>query len=157
MLPKPAIFQSTLQRGCLATVDDVLEAMDNPEIKLLDNRDKEEWLGISSAPAGDYSPDFLPRKGRIPGSRWIEWHQFMESDDGISHFRSPEQVISICAQAGLYPDDDIIIYCFKGARAANTFIALKQAGFKHVRNYYGSWNEWARNAALPAMSVTLMG
>jgi|GEM_PF-62487 len=157
VVPRPTVFQSTLQRGCLATVDDVLEALDNPEIKLLDDRDKEEWLGISSSPVGDYSPDFLPRKGRIPGSRWIEWHQFMERDDGISHFKSPEQIVSICAQAGLYPDDDIVIYCFKGARAANTYIALKLAGFKHIRNYYGSWNEWARNAALPAMSVTLMG
>ncbi len=36
-------------------------------------------------------------------------------------------------------------------------IALKLAGFKHVRNYYGSWNEWSRNAALPVMSVRLVG
>ena len=51
----------------------------------------------------------------------------------------------------------LLIYCFKGARAANTYIALKLAGFKHLRNYYGSWNEWSRNASLPVMSVKLMG
>jgi thiosulfate/3-mercaptopyruvate sulfurtransferase len=81
----------------------------------------------------------------------------METIDGITHFKSSAEIIALCAQAGLYPDDDIIIYCFKGARAANTYIALKLAGFKHVRNYYGSWNEWARNASLPVMSVQLVG
>jgi thiosulfate/3-mercaptopyruvate sulfurtransferase len=155
--PRPSAFTTSLQRVCLATVDDIMKALDHPDVKLLDNRDKEEWLGISSSPAGYYSPDFLPRKGRIPGARWIEWHHFMEDTNGVKHFKSPEQIIAICAQAGLYPSDDIIIYCFKGARAANTYIALKLSGFKHLRNYYGSWNEWSRNASLPVMSVRLMG
>jgi len=155
--PTPSEFTTSMQRACLASVDDIMKALDHPDIKLLDNRDKEEWLGISSLPAEYYSPDFLPRKGRIPGARWIEWHHFMESTNGIKHFKSPAQIIATCAQAGLYPNDDIIIYCFKGARAANTYIALKLAGFKHLRNYYGSWNEWSRNASLPVMSVKLMG
>jgi thiosulfate/3-mercaptopyruvate sulfurtransferase len=155
--PVPSIFKASLQRTFLATVDDVIEALDNPDIKMLDNRDKEEWLGLTSSPAGYYPSNFVPRRGRIPGARWIEWHHFMEATDSISHFRSPQEIISICAQAGLYPSDDIIIYCFKGARASNTFIALRLAGFKRLRNYYGSWNEWSRNASLPVMSVQLLG
>jgi len=154
---EPSNFDAYLKREPLATIDDVIMSLDHAEIKLLDSRDKEEWLGITSAPTEYYPADFLPRKGRIPGARWIEWHNFMETTDGICHFRSPDQVRAICAQAGLYPDDDIIIYCFKGARSSNTYIALKLAGFKHVRNYYGSWNEWSRNAALPAVSVRLVG
>jgi thiosulfate/3-mercaptopyruvate sulfurtransferase len=154
---RPSKFEAVIERKALATVDDVIISLDHSDIKLLDNRDKEEWLGITSAPVGDYSEDFLPRKGRIPGARWIEWHQFMENSNGYSHFKSSEQIRAICAQAGLYPDDEVIIYCFKGARSSNSWIALKLAGFKHVRNYYGSWNEWSRNSALPAMSVRLVG
>ncbi len=30
-----------------------------------------------------------------------------------------------------------------------TYIALKEAGFEDVRNYYGSWNEWSRDPELP--------
>lgn len=146
-----------LRRDELATVDDVMHALDHPDIKLLDNRDKAEWLGIDCAPLEYYADDFLPRKGRIPGARWIEWRNFMETIDGVTRFKSPEQIRALCAQAGLYPDDEIIVYCFKGARSSNTWLAMKLAGFKHVRNYYGSWNEWARNAALPAMSVRLLG
>ena len=153
----PSEFDASIARQCLATVDDVMLALDHPDIKLLDNRDKAEWLGITSAPPDIYDVDFLPRKGRIPGSRWIEWHHFMEDVNDICHFKSPERIRAICAQAGLYPEDDIIIYCFKGSRSSNTWVALKLAGFKHVRNYYGSWNEWSRNPALPAMSVQLVG
>jgi thiosulfate/3-mercaptopyruvate sulfurtransferase len=73
----------------------------------------------------------------------------MQSGDDIPHFHSPEKIKAICARAGLYPDDDIIVYCFKGARASNTLLALKIAGFSRVRNYYGSWNEWSRDPTLP--------
>jgi thiosulfate/3-mercaptopyruvate sulfurtransferase len=152
---RPGHWNTTPNRECLATLDDVLLAVEHQQIKLLDNRDKEEWLGINCAPPAFYREDFLPRKGRIPGARWIEWRNFLEDKDGSKQFKTAEQIRSICAQAGLYPDDDIIVYCFKGARAANTQVALKLAGFKRVRNYYGSWNEWARDAALPAMASRL--
>lgn len=146
VVPVASHFQPVLQTDFLATVDDVLEALNDPRVKLLDNRDADEWRGISSSP---YGIDFAPRKGRIPGACWIEWYQFMNTEEEIPHFKSPEQIRSLCAQVGLYPDDDIIIYCFKGARASNTYIALEQAGFKHIRNYYGSWNEWSRDPDLP--------
>jgi thiosulfate/3-mercaptopyruvate sulfurtransferase len=122
------------------------DALANPWIKILDNRDADEWRGESSSP---YGADFAPRKGRLPGARWIEWYDFMQSGDDIPHFHSPEKIRAICARAGLYPDDDIIVYCFKGARASNTLLALKIAGFSRVRNYYGSWNEWSRDPTLP--------
>jgi thiosulfate/3-mercaptopyruvate sulfurtransferase len=142
----PSDFKASIQMDMLATKDEVVAALSNPWIKLLDNRDEDEWLGYSSSP---YGVDFAPRKGRIPGACWVEWYRFMNPDQEIQHFRSPDEIRAICAQVGLYPKDNIIIYCFKGARASNTYIALKMAGFKNVRNYYGSWNEWSRNAELP--------
>jgi hypothetical protein len=33
--------------------------------------------------------------------------------------------------------------------ASNTLVALKEAGIENVRMYFGSWNEWSRNARLP--------
>jgi thiosulfate/3-mercaptopyruvate sulfurtransferase len=139
-------FESNIQKNMLATMDEVVAALENPGVKLLDNRDEDEWQGYSSSP---YGIDFAPRKGRIPGACWVEWYRFMDPCTEIQHFKSPDEIRAICAQVGLYPDDDIIIYCFKGARAANTYIALKMAGFKHIRNYYGSWNEWSRHPELP--------
>jgi thiosulfate/3-mercaptopyruvate sulfurtransferase len=143
---EPSDFEVRLQPEFLATLEDMVAAMGDPNVKLLDNRDEDEWRGVSSSP---YGIDFAPRKGRIPGARWVEWYEFMKTGEDIPHFKSPEEIRAICAQVGLDVDDDIIIYCFKGARAANTCVALQLAGFNRIRNYYGSWNEWSRNSDLP--------
>lgn len=142
----PSNFEPSISDDFLATLEDMVEAIENPGVKLLDNRDADEWRGLSSSP---YGADFAPRKGRIPGARWVEWYQFMDTSQSIPHFKSTEEIRAICAQVGMDVDDDIIIYCFKGARASNTYIALKMAGFNNVRNYYGSWNEWSRHPELP--------
>lgn len=144
--PDPTNFELNIHDEILATKDEVLTSLNDPNIKLLDNRDKEEWIGASSSP---YGVDFAPRKGRLPGARWIEWYRFMERDEGLPYFKSPENIRALCAEYGLYPDDDIIIYCFKGARVSNTFVAMQLAGFKNLRNYLGSWNEWSRDSTLP--------
>jgi len=93
--------------------------------------------------------DIAPRKGRIPGAKWIEWYDFMDRSLAIPAFKSTQEIQSICAAQGIYPDDEIIIYCFKGARASNTYVALKEACFKKLRVYFGSWNEWSRYPQLP--------
>ena len=136
----------------MATKEDVLEAIHDSSIILLDNRDREEWLGKSSSP---YGPDFAPRKGRIPGARWIEWYEFMERPLALPAFKNKEAIQGLCASQGIKPDDDIIIYCFKGSRAANTYIALKESGFQKVRVYFASWNEWSRDLDLPIDTSSL--
>ncbi len=146
--PVATIFTPKINHSIMVTVETMTEALGNSSVKLLDNRDKVEWTGESSSP---YGIDFAPRKGRIPGARWMEWYNFMETDASgyIDHFKSPEAICEICEGLGLHQDDDIIIYCFKGARASNTYVALQMAGFRNIRNYYGSWNEWSRDMSLP--------
>ena len=116
------------------------------DIQLLDVRDIDEWTGESSSP---YGKDYAPRKGRLPGAKWIEWYRFMKPSAQGPVFKSPLEVQAEAATAGIAKDDTVYLYCFKGARASNTFLALKQAGFTDVRMYFGSWNEWSRDEALP--------
>ncbi len=52
-----------------------------------------------------------------------------------------------CATVGIDADTPVVLYCFKGARASNTLVALKEAGIKDVKLYFGSWNEWSRDPA----------
>lgn len=148
--PAPSHFEVRPTSALLATKEDVIKALDDPSVKLLDDRDQEEWDGESSSP---YGVDFAPRKGRIPGAKWIEWREFMVDKKGYPAFRTPEEIRSMCAQQELYPEDEIILYCFKGARASNTYVALQLAGFQHVRIYFASWNEWSRDPGLPIESV----
>lgn len=154
--PEPADFVVKPRADVMATRDDVLKTLESSgqgqRTILLDNRDRIEWIGKSSSP---YGVDFAPRKGRIPNAKWIEWYEFMERDGQIPYFKSNAKILALCAEYGITPEDDIIIYCFKGARASNTYVALKEAGFERVRNYFGSWNEWARDPSLPANEEVL--
>ncbi|MCC6553335.1 MAG: sulfurtransferase [Polyangiaceae bacterium] len=142
----PRTFVPRVDPALMVTRDDVLAAMEDPRVVMLDVRDRDEWMGESSSP---YGKDFAPRKGRLPGARWIEWYEFMKTQDGIPRFRSPEEIRSLCARVGVGTGDKVILYCFKGARASNTLVAMQEAGFQDVRMYFGSWNEWSRDPALP--------
>lgn len=145
----PTKFVPDVNYANMVTKDVMKDALNDPAIKILDNRDEDEWVGLSSSP---YGVDFAPRKGRIPGAKWVEWHRFMNSDNPheVSHFITSEATRNLLAtEADMHPDDNIIVYCFKGARASNTLLAMKLAGFKNVRNYYGSWNEWSRDNSCP--------
>ena len=144
--PKPVEFSVNSNEDIIATKDDVLKAIDDPSIVLLDTRDEQEWNGEISTPVG-YEP--LLRKGRLPGARWIKWHKFIEDSREALIFKTKEEICEICAKHDIFPDDEIIIYCFKGRRASSAYIALKQAGFTRVKVYFSSWNEWARYPELP--------
>lgn len=143
--PTPATFPQMPHADVMLTKEDVLAALSTDTV-LLDVRDVDEWIGESSSP---YGKDFAPRKGRLPGARWIEWYRFMKPSAQGPMIKSPAEVQAECAVAGIKPTDTIYLYCFKGARASNSFLALKQAGFTDVRMYFGSWNEWSRDPALP--------
>lgn len=130
----------------MLTKNDVLDSLNASDIVKLDVRDVDEWVGTSSSP---YGIDFCPRKGRIPGAVWLEWYRMMKPGEEVSVFKSKEELQAECATVGITPESTVYLYCFKGARAANTFVALKEAGVKDVRLYFGSWNEWSRDASLP--------
>jgi thiosulfate/3-mercaptopyruvate sulfurtransferase len=144
--PIPATFPMPASTASLmVTKDEMLAALDS-DIVLLDVRDVDEWIGESSSP---YGKDYAPRKGRIPGAKWIEWYRFMKPTGQGAMFKSPDEIRADCRTAGISPKDPVYLYCFKGARASNTYVALKEAGFSDVRMYFGSWNEWSREPGLP--------
>jgi len=132
--------------GLIVDVKTMLDAVKDPKMVKLDVRDVDEWIGASSSP---YGVDFCPRKGRIPGARWLEWYRMMKPSQTGPIFKNKEEILAECQTVGITPDTPVILYCFKGARTSNTFIALKEAGIKDVRNYIGSWNEWSRDPSLP--------
>jgi len=130
----------------LVNAKTMLEAIKDPNVVKLDVRDVDEWIAESSSP---YGKDFCPRKGRIPGARWLEWYRLMKPGANGPVFKSKTEILADLQTVGITQDTPVILYCFKGARTSNTFVALKEAGIKDVRNYFGSWNEWSRDDKLP--------
>jgi thiosulfate/3-mercaptopyruvate sulfurtransferase len=104
---------------------------------LLDVRDADEHAGRDSTAC-------CARRGRIPGSLWIEWTQFLER----GRFKPAEAIAGLLRESGVDLASEIVPYCHRGARSASTFYALKLAGLK-TRNYIGSWHEWSARAGLP--------
>jgi thiosulfate/3-mercaptopyruvate sulfurtransferase len=132
--------------GILVDLQGMKAAVADPNIVKLDTRDVDEWIADSSSP---YGKDFCPRKGRIPGARWIEWYRMMKPTPSGPMFKSSEEILAECASVGVTPETPVVLYCFKGARASNTLVALKEAGLENVTLYFGSWNEWSRDPSLP--------
>lgn len=145
--PSPATFPVDEAAGeVIIDAGVMLEAVADPAIAKLDVRDVDEWIGESSSP---YGKDFCPRKGRIPGAKWIEWYRMMKPTAEGPRFKSSAEIMAECASVGITAETPVYLYCFKGARASNTFLALKEAGVKDVKMYFGSWNEWSRDPSLP--------
>ncbi|WP_454916294.1 sulfurtransferase [Xanthobacter sediminis] len=145
--PAPAAFPVDEAAGdVVIDAAAMLAAVSDPAVAKLDVRDVDEWIGESSSP---YGKDFCPRKGRIPGAVWIEWYRMMKPTGEGQRFKSAAEIMAECATVGITPETPVYLYCFKGARASNTFLALKEAGVKDVKMYFGSWNEWSRDPSLP--------
>ena len=50
--------------------------------------------------------------------------------------------------AGVSPETDIVVYCTGGVRSAFAWAALRAAGYRHVRNFDGSFWLWAQHREL---------
>lgn len=144
--PEAKTFPLNVNSSLLIDKEEMLKSLEDPSIIKLDVRDFDEWMAESSSP---YGVDFCPRKGRIPGAVLIEWYSMMKMANGIPMFRPKEEMLSIAKEVGIAPDSTVNVYCFKGARASNTLVALNEAGVKDVRIYFASWNEWSRDPSLP--------
>jgi thiosulfate/3-mercaptopyruvate sulfurtransferase len=145
--PAPKSFPlDSAAMGILVDLQAMKAAVADPNIVKLDTRDVDEWIADSSSP---YGKDFCPRKGRIPGARWIEWYRMMKPSAAGPMFKSRDEILAECATVGVTPTTPVVLYCFKGARASNTLVALKEAGIENVTLYFGSWNEWSRDPSLP--------
>jgi thiosulfate/3-mercaptopyruvate sulfurtransferase len=118
--PAPASFSIVPEASdILIDAKTMLSAVGKPGIALLDVRDVDEWYRMM--------------KPTAEGPR----------------FKSKDEILAECATVGISQNTPVYLYCFKGARASNTFLALKNAGVKDVRMYFGSWNEWSRDPSLP--------
>lgn len=78
--------------------------------------------------------------GTIPGSIHINY----ESNNLAAGGLRPAQHIKILyKEKGILPDDEIIMFCKTSIRAANTYAALYNAGYRNLKIYDGAWLEWS--------------
>ncbi len=124
--------------------DEVLAHLGKP---LVDVRSPGEYTGeLLHMP--DYPQEGAVRGGHIPGAASVPWARAAAAD---ATFRPRAELEAIYAgEAGLSPDDDVVVYCRIGERSSHTWFVLTHLlGYPTVRNYDGSWTEWGNTVRVP--------
>lgn len=139
LVPNPAV---------IATTDEVLAALGNPRVQLLDVRRPSEWSGEEAETL---------HRGHLPGAVLVPYNDaYVDPDTPARLMRQEVQDTKGMAlksegelaalYAALDPAKETIVYCHTGIRAALTAHVLGRLGFRNVRVYLASWLEYGNRA-----------
>ncbi|MCC5830403.1 MAG: sulfurtransferase [Phycisphaeraceae bacterium] len=114
---------------------------------LVDVRSPEEFTGQRTH-MPEYPQEGVLRGGHIPGAVNCPWSRAVAPD---GTFKTREELEKIyLEELGLKSEKDTIAYCRIGERSSHTWFVLTYLlGFRHVKNYDGSWTEWGNSVGLP--------
>jgi thiosulfate/3-mercaptopyruvate sulfurtransferase len=150
MLPTPAPALTDYSLAAVGACCDirtegdyVLTRMINPAVVIWDTRRRSEYVGAEVR---------ADRGGRIPEAVHLHWEDMLREVDGVRVLKSEAQIRTLLAEAGFSADKEIIAHCQTGIRSAYATLVLLGLGYERVRNYDGSWIEWANNPELPVVA-----
>lgn len=126
--PDPAAFVPAVRLELLASRDEVLAALGNGAVRLLDARTPERFRGEVAA--------FDPVAGHIPGAVNRPYSQNVR--DG--RLLPANELARLHADSADIPE--VIAYCGSGVSAALAVLAMCEAGLPMPRLYAGSWSDW---------------
>jgi thiosulfate/3-mercaptopyruvate sulfurtransferase len=122
----------------LAKKDDVLAALKDKKLQVVDARSEGEFCGTRA---------LAKRGGSIPGAAHLEWSDLLDAK--TQRFKPPEELRRLFKEAGIDVNRPTATYCQSGGRAAVMAFVLELMGGKDVRNYYRSWAEWGNAEDTP--------
>jgi thiosulfate/3-mercaptopyruvate sulfurtransferase len=149
--PPAAAFSPRGPRAELrATAGEVLAALGDPSVALVDVRRPTEYSGEEVRAA---------RGGHIPGAIPLFWRDNLnwEEDAGGAAsglgrgrtWRAEDELRARHRAAGITPDRRVVTYCQLGVRASHAAFTLRLLGYPDVAVYDGSWYDWAARPDTP--------
>ncbi|MCC2615727.1 sulfurtransferase [Aestuariibacter halophilus] len=116
---------------------DVLIALDDPNIVIIDARSQARYLAQVPEPRPGM------QRGHIPGALNIPFDSLLNS-----HGMADKKVLEArFASLGIGQDQALIVYCGSGVTACVVALAARVCGFSRVRVYDGSWSEWGKEGS----------
>lgn len=155
---RPAVFTARPRPDWIADKQQVVAALDDPDILLIDCLSREQYSGAGENLWG-------PRPGHIPGAVNVpalanlgpelanvtsaERERLLQNRRSFT-FSPGDVLAALYHGAGVIPDRPVITYCGRGFAASCGLLALKVLGHRNVRLYDGSWAEWSVDPELPS-------
>jgi thiosulfate/3-mercaptopyruvate sulfurtransferase len=139
--PLHAVQIPEIDASVTATMDQVLQSLDDPDTMIWDARSPLEYSGINK---------YAAKAGHIPGAINFEWTRAMDQDNAL-RIRNVETLKKALAELGLSTDKSIITHCQTHHRSGLTYLVAKLLGFKEVKAYAGSWSEWGNSPETPVV------
>ena len=126
--------------------DQILKALSESVISLVDVRSPDEYTGLLFAPE-NVPQEGSQRAGHIPGAKNIPWAQATDSD---GTFKPYAELLELYKENGITGEGNTVTYCRIGERSSHTWFVLTQLlGYSNVSNYDGSWTEWGSIVGAP--------
>jgi len=123
-------------------MEDILKNGKDSKYVIVDSRGMAEIIG-------ERKMDNVARGGHIPGATFLEWKHISDLDNKLS-FKQSKELQEVFDHYGITPDKTVYAYCQVGAgRSTEIITALKLLGYKNVKAYSGSWDEWGNDMNLP--------
>jgi thiosulfate/3-mercaptopyruvate sulfurtransferase len=122
-------FNPSLRTDEVVDINRVRDNISSREAVLIDSRSNDRYLGKTEP---------LYRKaGHIPGAKNYFWMDILDEEGKWKTREALEKHFS-----SLDKNQEIILSCGSGVSATPNIIALKAAGFNHVKLYPGSYSDW---------------
>lgn len=140
---RPSTYRVSTPGKARAEVDYILTQLGNPSVVIWDTRTPEEYDG---------SKVRADRGGHIPGATHLNWTELQHEVNGVKVLKSEVEIRNLLAKYGITAGQEVIAHCQTGIRSSYATLVLQGLGYQQVKNYDGSWIEWANNPTLPIVA-----
>jgi thiosulfate/3-mercaptopyruvate sulfurtransferase len=150
--PQPVAYKLSEDIGTFsqarADAEYVYTRLQNPAVIIWDTRRLSEFEGTEVR---------ADRCGHIPGAVHLDWTNLQTEVNGVKVLKSDEQIVKLLKVNGMTADHEVLIHCQTGIRSSYATLVLLGLGYEQVKNYDGSWFEWANNVTYPIVAARWQG